>query len=72
MRTLLLAILLSLLAARAAAACPSCKDALSTPGAPNPLSRGYARSIHLLMAMPYILFGGVAFTIVRSSKRARK
>lgn len=71
MRTLLLATLLFLLSAPAAA-CPSCKDGLSAPGAPNQLSRGYARSIHLLMAMPYILFGGVAFTIVRSSKRARK
>ena len=62
------------LMAGAAVACPACKDAVSSPENPASasLTRGYARSIYLLMAAPYLLFGGVAFTIVRAARRAKK
>lgn len=63
-----------LLVAGAAVACPACKDAVASrenPAAAR-LTRGYARSIYLLMATPYLLFGGVALTIARASRRARK
>lgn len=54
----------------AAVACPACKDAVAGQGAA--VTRGYARSIHLLMAMPYALFAGLAFTIARSARRNKK
>ena len=58
----------------AAAACPSCKAAGSSenPAAAAKLTQGWARSIYLLMWTPYILFGGVTFAIVRSTRRTKQ
>ena len=56
-------------------ACPACKDAVSSQADPvlsAKLTRGYARSIAVLMSTPYLLFAGVTFTIVRSARRHRK
>jgi len=67
--------LLLLLFAGGAAACPACESAISsqeTPGGSAKLVRGFARSIYVLMAAPYILFGGVTFAIVRAAHRAKK
>ncbi len=67
-----LSFLLVLLCAGAARACPACKDALAQdPNGPQ-LTLGYARSIYLLMWMPYLLFGGITFAIVRSARRAKR
>ncbi|GEM_PF-3377148 len=59
-----------LLTSSVAVACPACKEAVAGQGAA--VSRGYARSIHLLMGMPYALFAGLAFTIARSARRNKK
>ena len=70
----LLAFLLFLLFAGGAAACPSCKEGLSSPENPAAsvkLTRGWARSIYLLMWTPYLLFGGVTLAIVRSARRKK-
>ena len=76
MAPILIAFLLSLVIAKAAMACPACESAVSssqeTPGGSGKLVRGYARSIYVLMAAPYLLFGGVTFAIVRTSRRVKK
>ncbi|MDO8729810.1 MAG: hypothetical protein Q7J69_01285 [Candidatus Omnitrophota bacterium] len=67
--------LLVLLCAGTALACPSCKttDASSkNPAAEARLTRGWARSIYLLMWTPYLLFGGVTFAIIRSARRNKE
>ncbi len=54
-------------------ACPSCKDAApENPAAAAKLTRGWARSIYLLMWTPYLIFGGVTFGIIRSARRSKK
>ena len=71
----LLVFLLILLCAGGAAACPSCKEGLSSsenPAASAKLTRGWARSIYLLMWTPYLLFGGVTLAIVRSARRSKE
>ena len=58
-----------------ALACPACKDALyssSDPKGYTRLTKGYARSIYLLMGTPYLVFAGVTLTIVRSARRNKK
>ena len=58
-----------------ALACPACKDAITSGSDPNGssrLTRGYARSIYLLMGAPYLVFAGVTLTIVRSARRNKK
>ena len=58
-----------------ALACPACKDAIyssSDPKGYTRLTKGYARSIYLLMGTPYLVFAGVTLTIVRSGYRYRK
>ena len=67
-----LAFLIVLLFAGAAAACPACKDAVSDNPDSARLTRGFARSIYVLMATPYLLFGGVTFAIVRSARRSKQ
>lgn len=57
-----------------AAACPACKEALSSqadPAAAAKLTQGWSRSIALLMGTPYLLFAGLTLYIVRSTRRAR-
>lgn len=59
-------------AAAQAAACPACKEALSSqadPAAAAKLTQGWARSIALLMGAPYLLFTGLTLYIVRSARR---
>ncbi len=66
---------LAILSSGAALACPGCKEGLSSPENPAAsakLTRGWARSIYLLMWTPYLLFGGAAFAIIRSARRAKK
>ncbi len=66
---------LYLLTMGAAIACPACKDALyssSDPKGYTRLTKGYARSIYLLMGTPYLVFAGVTLTIVRSARRNKK
>ena len=68
-----LSFLLLLVVAGAAFACPSCQEALASSGAEAAkLTRGWGRSIYLLMWTPYLLFGGVTFAIVHSARRAKK
>ena len=69
---LLFAIGLLLLLGTAAMACPACKDALAEDPGGARLTQGWARSIYLLMWTPYLLFGGVTFAIVRTSRRVKK
>jgi len=64
--------LLAILFSGAALACPACKDAVADNPDSARLTRGFARSIYVLMWTPYILFGGVTFAIVRSARRAKK
>ena len=68
----LLVLLLFLGFTGAAMACPACKDALAQDPNGARLTQGYARSIYLLMWMPYLLFGGITFAIVRSARKAKK
>ena len=58
-----------LLLAKAAWACPACSEAIASQG--DALTRGWARSIFLMMGAPYLLFTGVTFYVVRSARRAR-
>ena len=53
-------------------ACPACKDAVADNPDSARLTRGFARSIYVLMAAPYLLFGGVTFAIVRATRRAKQ
>ncbi|PIQ83119.1 MAG: hypothetical protein COV76_00195 [Candidatus Omnitrophica bacterium CG11_big_fil_rev_8_21_14_0_20_64_10] len=48
-------------------ACPNCSEALGDPN--GPLLTGWKHSIMLLMAAPYLVFGGVTLWIVRSARR---
>jgi len=53
-------------------ACPFCKDALFSPGEGQALSRAaraFNLSIVTLAAVPFLLVGGIAWLIVRSSRR---
>ncbi len=54
-------------------ACPNCADAIASQGGPAAakLLQGYAASIALLMAAPYLLFAFVTFLIVRRTRRLR-
>ena len=63
-----------LFSAGVALACPACKDAISSsdPRGYTRLTKGYARSIYLLMGTPYLVFAGVTPTIVRSARRNKK
>lgn len=54
----------------AALACPMCQEAVSRNNAK--LTQGFANSISLLMAAPYLLFGALTFTIVRSARRKKE
>ena len=63
---LLLAMTIGFLFCGPAAACPMCKE--SAQGSPK-LTEGFARSIHLLMGMPYLLFGGLALYVARSARK---
>ena len=55
--------------AAAAWACPACNDAVAGQG--GALTQGFARSINLLMSMPYLLFAGLTLYVVRSTRRKK-
>jgi hypothetical protein len=62
----------SLAVASIAWACPGCKEALFDPGQlAQKLSaaRGYAISIGLLLAVPFVLVAGTTALIVRAQRR---
>ena len=71
-RGLLICAVFAVISTGTALACPACKEALADDPGGAQLTQGYARSIYLLMWTPYLLFGGVTFAIVRSSRRAKK
>ena len=69
------ALLFVLLAASIAAACPACKEILSSqedPAAASRIAKGFSWSLGLLLSTPYLLFAGITFLIVRSTRRKRQ
>ena len=59
----------------AAEACPGCKEALFDPGKLTEklaTSKAYALSIGMLLTVPFLLVGGVAFAIARASRKRRR
>ena len=52
-------------------ACPLCKDALEdkTTGLTNELGRGFYYSILLMVSVPFLVVGGLAFRIYRMRRR---
>lgn len=64
-----LALALSVAAARPAPACPNCKEAVSAqPSEVDGMSRGYNWSVLLMLVMPFTMLGTGAFVIVRASR----
>lgn len=66
-----------LLLPRAASACPMCAEAVpDTSGAEaqdaEAESRAYNNSIYLMVAMPYLLLGGMGLMIYRGYRRQAK
>lgn len=55
----LLSLVLVLLIAALAEACPNCKDAIATDPAQQGLARGIYYSILLMMSMPFFILGGL-------------
>lgn len=61
--------------AGAAIACPMCTEVAAgqtDPSAAASLRNGFGLSLGLLLSTPYILFGGITFSIVRSVRRMKK
>lgn len=54
-----------------ALACPTCKSAISGHG-DHGIQLGFYWSILFMMAMPFLLFGGLAFMMWNSIRRARR
>jgi hypothetical protein len=56
-----------------AAACPMCKENLvpdpSGGTGPSSLARGFAYSIYLMMAVPYLLVASITWWVVRAYRR---
>lgn len=63
-------LILFLFLATTAFACPSCSEAVGGQG--EALTRGWSRSIFLMMGAPYVLFAGAAFYIARAARRKRE
>ena len=58
-----------------AQACPGCKEALFDPAQAQQAvqrAKGMNASIGLLLGMPLLLLGGVATSILRASRRAKR
>jgi hypothetical protein len=79
LRNLLFGVFLTtlLLLPRAASACPMCAEAVpDTSGAEardaEAESRAYNNSIYLMVAMPYLLLGGMGLMIYRGYRRQAK
>jgi uncharacterized paraquat-inducible protein A len=66
------AVVLVLLIASVAAACPTCKDGLAQNDPQGEsLARGYYYSILFMMAMPFAIlgtFGGIAYLSIRRAR----
>jgi heme/copper-type cytochrome/quinol oxidase subunit 2 len=70
-RVLAVVLLVALLAPALAAACPLCKEAASnadTPGQGN-MWRGMYWSILLMVAMPFMMVGGMILAVRRARRR---
>lgn len=69
--TLFLLLALITLAPAPLSACPNCKNAVAAqaPESARRLTRGYAWSIILMIAMPMTLFGTGAYFVVRASRK---
>lgn len=48
-------------------ACPSCKDALATEET-MALARGFGWSIMMMVSLPFVIVGTVAFLIIRARR----
>ncbi len=72
---ILLPVFFTLLFAAGAWACPMCKEVAAgqadSSSAAN-LRNGFGLSLGLLLSTPYILFGGITLSIVRSVRRMKK
>jgi hypothetical protein len=66
-----IALVLALLLAGAANACPTCKDSLAADPAAANLVRGYAYSIIFMLSMPPLIFGGLSAYFYWEVRRAR-
>lgn len=58
-----------------AEACPGCKDSLIDPGglsARLATAHGYALSIGLLLAVPFVLVGALTMMVIRAQRTARR
>ena len=58
-----------------AGACPGCKEALFDPGQlaeKLATAKGYALSIGVLLAVPFLLIGGYTLAIARAARRAKR
>ena len=75
MKTLLVAVVVLVVAAALASACPLCKDALEDHAkngeVANELGRGFYYSILLMVSAPFAVVGGLFFQIRRNRRRAR-
>jgi len=77
MRRLLAVILLValLIAPAVTSACPGCKEALFDPdqlAQKLATARGYALSIGLLLAVPFLIIAGFTAFIIGSARRAKR
>ena len=52
-------------------ACPNCKDFLATEGARS-LAEGYFWSILVMLSLPFLLAGFIAFIVFRAYKNSRR
>jgi heme/copper-type cytochrome/quinol oxidase subunit 2 len=68
---LLPAVVVVLLLAGVASACPTCKDSLANDPASASLVRGFYYSIVFMVSMPYVIFGSLAAYFYWQIRKAR-
>jgi len=64
-------LVIALLLAGIASACPTCKDSLASDPASASLVRGYAYSILFMLSMPPLIFGGLSAYFYWEVRRAK-
>ena len=69
-RIIMFAIILAVITASAASACPTCKQGLNEHG--GNLIRGYFWSIIFMMSMPFLILGGLSTMFYFDVRRARR
>lgn len=71
LRLVLLAGILLLASSSEASACPNCSKALADQeqGQAGDVASGFSRSILLMIAVPFSLFGIGTFAVVRAARR---